>query len=69
MGVEARVLPMCDEPVATWVRSRARGCPFQEFMIVGGAAGPVEGVELRGLERGAAHARRCSPRSPRPRRS
>ena len=49
MGVRARVLPMCDEPVSTWVRSRDAWLPFQEFMIVGGAAGPVEGVELRGL--------------------
>jgi LPPG:FO 2-phospho-L-lactate transferase len=50
MGVSARVLPMCDEPVATWVRSGGDWLPFQEFMIVHGAAGPVEGVELRGIE-------------------
>jgi LPPG:FO 2-phospho-L-lactate transferase len=50
MGVSARVLPMCDEPVATWVRSGGHWLPFQEFMIVHGAAGPVEGVELRGIE-------------------
>jgi LPPG:FO 2-phospho-L-lactate transferase len=51
MGVGARVLPMCDEPVATWVRAKGRSLPFQEFMIVTGAEGPVEGVELRGIER------------------
>ena len=52
MGVEARVLPMCDEPVQTFVRARGEWHPFQEFMIVlGGAQGPVEAVELRGLER------------------
>ena len=51
MGVDTRVLPMCDEPVATWVRSQGDWVPFQEFMIVGGAAGPVEGVKLRGIER------------------
>jgi LPPG:FO 2-phospho-L-lactate transferase len=50
MGVEARVLPMCDEPVATLVTSRGRTLPFQEFMIVERAEGPVEGVELRGVE-------------------
>jgi LPPG:FO 2-phospho-L-lactate transferase len=50
MGVGARVLPMCDEPVSTWVRSRGRPLPFQEFMVAAGAAGPVEGVELRGIE-------------------
>jgi LPPG:FO 2-phospho-L-lactate transferase len=51
MGVEARVLPMCDEPVQTFVRARGEWHPFQEFMIVLGAQGPVEAVELRGLER------------------
>ncbi len=49
MGVEARVLPMCDEAVQTYVRARGAWRPFQEFMIVEGAEGPVEGVELRGL--------------------
>ena len=48
MGVEARVLPMCDEPVRTHVRARGEWRPFQEFMIVDGARGPVEGVDLRG---------------------
>jgi LPPG:FO 2-phospho-L-lactate transferase len=50
MGVPVRVLPMSDEPVATLVRHRGRVWPFQEYMIVGGAAGPVEGVTLRGVE-------------------
>jgi LPPG:FO 2-phospho-L-lactate transferase len=50
MGVEAHVLPMSDEPVATWVGARGRMLPFQEFMIAKGARGPVERVELRGLE-------------------
>jgi LPPG:FO 2-phospho-L-lactate transferase len=50
MGVRARVLPMCDEPVATLVTTRGRTLPFQEFMIVERAAGPVEDVELRGIE-------------------
>ena len=51
MGVGARVLPMCDEPVATQVRHGGRTMPFQEYMIVEQAAAPVEGVELRGIER------------------
>jgi LPPG:FO 2-phospho-L-lactate transferase len=51
MGVSARVLPMCDEPVATRVKHGGRLWPFQEYMIVAGAAAPVEGVELHGLER------------------
>jgi LPPG:FO 2-phospho-L-lactate transferase len=51
MGAPARVLPMSDQPVATFVRHRGRLWPFQEYMIVAGAAGPVEGVALQGLER------------------
>jgi len=51
MGVDARVLPMCDEAVRTFVRARGDWRPFQEFMIVDGGEGPVEGVELRGLAR------------------
>jgi LPPG:FO 2-phospho-L-lactate transferase len=50
LGVSARVLPMCDESVQTWVRHRGRTMPFQEYMIVERAAAPVEGVELRGIE-------------------
>jgi LPPG:FO 2-phospho-L-lactate transferase len=50
LGVASRVLPMSDEPVATWVEAHGRELPFQEFMIVGGARGPVDGVQLRGLE-------------------
>lgn len=46
MGVGARVLPMCDEPAPTRVAVRGRVLPFQEFMIVEGARGPLEGVEL-----------------------
>jgi LPPG:FO 2-phospho-L-lactate transferase len=51
MGVSARVLPMSDQPVATFVRHAGRLWPFQEYMIVAGAAPPVEGVALQGLER------------------
>jgi LPPG:FO 2-phospho-L-lactate transferase len=50
LRVPARVLPMCDESVQTWVRHRGRTMPFQEYMIVERAAAPVEGVELRGIE-------------------
>ena len=32
-------------------RAAAATLPFQEFMIVERAEGPIEGVELRGLER------------------
>ena len=50
MGVDTVVLPMCDTPVETWVKAAGGWNAFQEFMIVHGAAGPVEGVELRGIE-------------------
>jgi LPPG:FO 2-phospho-L-lactate transferase len=40
---------MSDQPVSTWVSARGRALPFQEFMILERAEGPVEGVELRGL--------------------
>jgi LPPG:FO 2-phospho-L-lactate transferase len=50
LGLEARVLPMCDEPVRTHVRARGRWRAFQEFMIVDGARPAIEGLELRGIE-------------------
>ena len=51
LGVGARVLPMSDDPVRTHVRTGDRLLPFQEFMILGRAAAPIEGVELEGIER------------------
>lgn len=51
LGVTASVLPMSDEAVSTWVHTRGETLPFQEFMIVRRAEGPIEEVELRGLER------------------
>jgi LPPG:FO 2-phospho-L-lactate transferase len=50
MGVGARVLPMSDQRVSTWVGADGRLLPFQEYMIVAGAPEPIEAVELRGLE-------------------
>jgi LPPG:FO 2-phospho-L-lactate transferase len=49
-GVAARVLPMCDEPVRTRVRTGGRWHGFQEFMIRERGAGPVEDLELGGIE-------------------
>jgi LPPG:FO 2-phospho-L-lactate transferase len=48
LGVGARVLPMTDEPAPTRVAAHGRELPFQEFMIVDGARGPLEGVGLLG---------------------
>jgi LPPG:FO 2-phospho-L-lactate transferase len=53
MGVTTHVLPMSDAPVSTFVGARGRMLPFQEFMILERAEGPIESVELRGLERAA----------------
>ena len=50
LGVEARVLPMSDDPVRTWVRANAEWQPFQEFMIRAGAEGRVQDTQLRGVE-------------------
>ncbi len=50
IGVRARVLPMSDDPVRTWVRSDTGWCSFQEFMIGQHAEGMVEGLEFRGAE-------------------
>jgi LPPG:FO 2-phospho-L-lactate transferase len=57
IGVRARVLPMSDDPVRTWVRSASAGwCAFQEFMIRERAAGQIEGLEFRGAEQAAPNA-------------
>jgi len=54
IGARARVLPMSDSPVHTWVRSGSAGwCAFQQFMIRERAAGPIEGLEFRGAEQAA----------------
>ena len=53
LGVPARVLPMADAPVRTWVRARGRWHPFQAYMVRERAPAPVEAVELRGAA--AAH--------------
>jgi LPPG:FO 2-phospho-L-lactate transferase len=54
IGVTARVLPMSDDPVRTWVRGAEGWRSFQEFMIRDRAAGPVEGLEFRGAEQARA---------------
>jgi LPPG:FO 2-phospho-L-lactate transferase len=50
VGVRHRVLPMCDEPVRTLVRTPRGLRPFQEFMIVDRWQGPIEEVVLDGIE-------------------
>jgi LPPG:FO 2-phospho-L-lactate transferase len=47
IGVRARVLPMCDEPLRTWVRTDDGWRDFQRFMIRERAQGTVREVAFR----------------------
>lgn len=47
IGVRAHVLPVCDEPLRTWVRTEAGWRDFQRFMIRERAEGAVREVEFR----------------------
>jgi LPPG:FO 2-phospho-L-lactate transferase len=49
IGQRARVLPMSEQPVRTWVSTAQAGwCAFQRFMISQRGAGPIEELEYRG---------------------
>jgi len=49
LGVRASVLPMCEEPVRTRIRTAAGWREVQEYLIVDRAKPEVEEVELRGI--------------------
>lgn len=49
LGVEARVLPMCDAPVRTQVHTAAGARGLQEYLIVDRGEPQVKGVELDGI--------------------
>jgi LPPG:FO 2-phospho-L-lactate transferase len=49
-GVGAAVLPMCDEPVQTYVQTEGEWRHFQEYLIMQHAEPPIEGVEFRGAD-------------------
>jgi LPPG:FO 2-phospho-L-lactate transferase len=51
LGVEARVRPMCDEPVRTRVRTPDGWRGLQEYLVVDRAEPPIEAVEFEGVER------------------
>jgi LPPG:FO 2-phospho-L-lactate transferase len=51
LGVEARVLPMCDQTVRTKVFTDAGARGLQEYLILDRGEPPVNGVELQGIER------------------
>jgi LPPG:FO 2-phospho-L-lactate transferase len=54
LDVRARVLPMCDEPLRTWVRTEAGWRDFQRFMIRERAEGTVREVAFRAHSNAAA---------------
>jgi len=51
LGVAARVLPMCDEPVRTRVRTPRGWRGFQEYLVIDRAEPAIEEVEFAGVER------------------
>ncbi len=54
-GVRARVLPMSNHRVRTFVKLRGKpALPFQEYFVRGRARGVVERIELRGIGRARA---------------
>ena len=50
LGVDARVLPMCEAPVRTRVLTAAGSRALQEYLIVDRGEPEVQGVELAGIE-------------------
>ncbi|MGH2957611.1 MAG: 2-phospho-L-lactate transferase [Solirubrobacterales bacterium] len=50
LGLEAAVLPMCEEPVRTRVRTPAGWRGIQQFLIADRAEPPIEAVELEGID-------------------
>jgi LPPG:FO 2-phospho-L-lactate transferase len=49
LGASGRVLPMCEQPVRTTVRTPAGWRGLQEFLILDRGEAPIEGVELDGV--------------------
>jgi len=49
LGASATVLPACEEPIRTKIHTPAGERGLQEFLIVDGAAAPIEGVTVDGL--------------------
>jgi LPPG:FO 2-phospho-L-lactate transferase len=49
LGVEARIIPMSDDPVRTRITTPAGVRSFQEYLVKHGAAEPIERIELVGV--------------------
>ncbi len=56
LGVAARVLPMCDQPVRTRVRTREGWRGLQTYLVAEGGTAPVEEIEVSGIENASATA-------------
>jgi LPPG:FO 2-phospho-L-lactate transferase len=50
LGVPGRVLPMCDEPVATLVETPDGTLDFQDYFVRRRHSGTVKGVSFKGIE-------------------
>lgn len=50
LGVRARLLPMCEEPVRTRVRTHVGALDFQDYFVRRGQRDEVLGVEFAGIE-------------------
>ena len=49
LGISAQVLPMCEEPVRTFVATPGGRRALQEFLILDEGGAPIEGIEVEGL--------------------
>ncbi len=54
LGIRARVLPVTDMPVRTWIRTSNGALAWQEWLVREGAEPQVEGVIYRGIEEAVA---------------
>jgi LPPG:FO 2-phospho-L-lactate transferase len=53
LGIAARVLPMCDEPVRTRVLADGRWWSLQEFLIQPRGQGEIQDIQFRGSDAAA----------------
>lgn len=54
LGVEARVMPMCDQPVRTRIVTPTGPKRFQEYLVRDGARERIESITFEGIEAAAA---------------
>lgn len=53
LGVEARVLPMTDDPVRTIITTPSGELRFQEYLVRDGAREEIDSIRIEGLEQAA----------------